>query len=248
MGIRQTDTVQANLEFLTAKRLAVLAERPDAKLALEAASFCRQAGCGELLSRMNTRAFFEALAQSARIYLDLLERRQECSERDAYYLARSKAAPFFDALAAQEKELVARMLPLLTRDWMPRMEPEELFHYHMAISCLVGDSGDLEGALRSFERALEGGESVRFDVTRALVARDSGAFDVALQSLIDERCMALAKDRKAGIFDPYFHQTEAHVFVEGLALIRVAQERGMGVRRWYRTIPEPTIGAVSHAR
>lgn len=241
MGIRETNIVQGNLEFLVAKRLAMLAQRPDAKLALEAASFCRQAGCGELLSRMDTRAFFQGLAQSARIYLDLLERRHECSERDQYYLTRSKAAPFFDVVAAQANGLLARMLLLLTRDWMRRMEPEELFHYHVAISCLASDSGDMEGTLQAFERSLDGGGSARFDVTRALAAGDSNAFDAALQTLIDERCMALEKERKAGIFDPYFHRTEAHVFVEGLALVQLARRRGMEIRRWYRTIPGPAL-------
>ncbi|HYO53518.1 Imm49 family immunity protein [Archangium sp.] len=245
MGIRETNTVQGNLEFLAAKRLAMLAQRPDAKLALEAASFCRQTGCGELLSRMDTCAFFQALVQSASIYLALLERRHECSERDQYYLARSKAAPFFDAMAAQATDLVDRMLPLLTRDWMRRVEPEELFHYHVAISCLAGGSGDVESALRAFERSLDGVESARFDATRALVTDNSDAFDAALQALIDERCKALEKERKAGIFNPYFHRTEAHVFVEGLALVRLAQRRGMKARPWYRTIPKPALEALS---
>ncbi len=241
MGIRETNTVQGNLEFLAAKRLKMLAQRTDAKLAQEAASFCRQAGCGELLAKMDTSAFFQALIQSASIYLDLLRRRQECSERDQYYLARSKAAPFFDAVAAQATELVNRMLPLLTRDWMRRMEPEELFYYHVTLSYLAGGSGDVEGAMQAFERSLDGGESERFNATRALVTGDADAFNAALKAIIEQRCKALEAERKSGLFDPYFHRTEAHIFVEGIALVRLARRRGLQTLRAYRTLPEPAL-------
>ncbi|MCY1046160.1 Imm49 family immunity protein [Corallococcus sp. bb12-1] len=241
MGPRQTETLQGNLGYLAAKRLEVLAERPDAKLALEAAAFIRQTGCSELLSNMDSRTFFQALRQSAVVYLDLLERRADCPAQDAYYLARSKAAPFFDAVAAQANELVDRMLPLLTRDWMRRMESEEHFHYHGVLSILAGGPGVLEDAMQSFERSLDGGESARFDVARALVTGDADAFNAALEALITQRCKALEAERKSGLFDPYFHRTEAHVFVEGISLVRLARQRGLHTLRAYRTLPEPCL-------
>lgn len=241
MGPRQTETLLGNLGFLAAKRLEALAQRPDAKLTLETAAFIRQAGCSELLAHMDSRAFFQALRQSAAIYLDLLERRGECSERDAYYLARSKAVPFFDAVAAQASDLVERMLPLLSQEWLRRMEPEEHFHYHVALSCLAGGTGNLEGTMQAFERCLDGGESARFDVTRALVTGDADAFNAALEALIEQRDKALAAERKSGLFDPYFHRTEAHVFVEGIALVRLARQRDLRTLRAYRTLPEPSL-------
>ncbi|RYZ43713.1 MAG: hypothetical protein EOO71_02320 [Myxococcaceae bacterium] len=241
MGPRQTETLQGNLGYLAAKRLEVLAERPDAKLALEAAAFIRQAGCSELLSNMDSRTFFQALRQSAGVYLDLLERRNECSAHDAYYLARSKAFPFFDAVAAQADELVARMLPLLSGEWMRRMEPEEQFRYHEVLSILAGGTGALEAAMQSFERSLDGGESARYDAAQALVVGDADAFNAALDTLIAQRCKALDAERKSGLFDPYFHRTEAHVFVEGIALVRLARRRGLHTLRAYRTLPEPCL-------
>ncbi len=241
MGPRQIETLQGNLGFLAAERLEALAERPDAKLALEAAAFIRQVGCSELLANMDSRAFFQALRQSAAIYLDLLDRRSDCSERDTYYLARSKAVPFFDAVAAQASDLVERMLPLLPGEWMRRMEPEEHFHYHMALSCLAGGTGDLEGAMQAFERSLDGGESERFNAARALVTGDADAFNAALNAIIEQRCKALDAERESGLFDPYFHRTEAHIFVEGIALVRLARRRGLQTLRAYRTLPEPAL-------
>ena len=70
---------------------------------------------------------------------------------------------------------------------------------------------------------------------------DANAFNAALNGIIEQRCKTLEAERKSGLFDPYFHQTEAHIFVEGIALVRLARWRGLRTLRAYRTLPEPAL-------
>lgn len=243
MGSRKQSVID-NLGFLLAKRLERLrGGKPDAKLALEACRFSREEGCGALLARYDADAFFLGLFRSGCIYLDLLQRKAECPEDDRYYLARSKGQPLLDAIAANAWDLAKAIIPLMACEWMARMEPEEDFSYFGVLSGLVMGSGGVEDGLEDFERSLKGGESPRLKACRALADRDPEAFEAGLLALIDDRAHWIEDDRRSGIFDPYLHATEAQVFVEGIALVRLARAGEMHTERQYRFIPEVTLGA-----
>ncbi|HYO59977.1 Imm49 family immunity protein [Archangium sp.] len=237
------DNLLDDLGFLLAERLPVLRKgTPDAKRTLEAARLLRQFGCGLLLSRLDTSGFRHHLLQAASIYLELLEHRPTHPGLDPYYLARSKGEPLFDALAAGALELARKIASLMPPTWMERMEPEEDFHYFGALLCLVLER-DASGALAAFERCLQGGTSHRFDTVRALAAKDTAGFDRGLRELCAEEAAWRERQRRSGLFDPHLHQTEAFVFVEGVALVRLARWLGMETPPGYPLIPEPALDA-----
>ncbi|WP_160174601.1 immunity 49 family protein [Archangium violaceum] len=69
----------------------------------------------------------------------------------------------------------------------------------------------------------------------ALFVRDQDAFDAALEDLLIERD---AEFRNAGppLHPQRFH-TERHVFIEGLALLRLAEDCGLSTQPEYRMMP-----------
>ncbi|GHG88973.1 Imm49 family immunity protein [Comamonas sp. JC664] len=239
------DSVLDNILFLVGQRMPRLQSssvKPDAKLTLETAALWRQYGCGLLLSELDEEGFRDGLEQAATLYLGLLRRRSECSEFDQYYLARSKGEPLFDALALGTWDLAGSIAMSMTPKWMQRMEPEEDFHYVGALmALLLQRPSELATDLDAFERTLQGGSSYRFDIVKALAARDGDAFDVGLLGLIEEQAAQVERQRRSGLFDPYRHKTEAFVFVEGAAVVQLARSLAMPTQERYRLIPAEAL-------
>ncbi|MCY1034839.1 hypothetical protein OV207_25555 [Corallococcus sp. BB11-1] len=235
-----------NLLFLLSQRMPRLespSAAPDAKLVLETAALWRQYGCGLLLSELDEEGFRESLEQAATLYRDLLVRRNGCPESEHYYLARSKGEPLFDALAVGAWELARQIAAEMTPAWMQRMESEEDFHYFGALIGVLLQRDDLDTELSAYERCLQGGQSFRFDVVTALAAADGDAFDAGLQGMIEEQSAWVARQQRSGVFDPYRQKTSAFVFVEGVALVRLARHRALKTQQRYRLIPAPALNA-----
>jgi hypothetical protein len=73
-------------------------------------------------------------------------------------------------------------------------------------------------------------DSPQLAICRALVARQQEDFNTALQALLTEHERRQdAKARAMGGKDEH-SETERYVFVEGLALLRLAQRRGLTVQ------------------
>ncbi|RKH24828.1 hypothetical protein D7Y13_25835 [Corallococcus praedator] len=238
------DSVLDNLLFLLSQRMprleAPLAQ-PDAKLVLETASLWRQYGCGLLLSELDEEGFRDALGQAAKLYRDLLARRNGCPESDLYYLARSKGEPLFDAMAVGAWDLAREIAAAMTPTWMQRMESEEDFHYFGALVAMLLQRDDLDAELEACERCLQGGQSYRFDVVKALSSSDGDAFEAGLQGMIEEQAAWMERQQRSGVFDPYRHKTSAFVFIEGVALVRLARHRALKTQERYRLIPAPAL-------
>ncbi|NTX65823.1 immunity 49 family protein [Myxococcus sp. CA051A] len=244
------DSVLDNVLFLLGQRMPRLqsSTKPDAKLTLETAALWRQYGCGLLLSQLDEDGYREGLEQAAALYRNLLPRRSACSEFDQYYLARSKGAPLFDALATGAWELTREIAAAMIPVWMPRMEAEEDFHYFGVLIALLLQRTDVDVQLEAFERCLKGGASYRFDAMTALAAGDDEAFEKGLQGMISEQAAWLERQQRSGLFDPYFHKTSAFVFVEGAALVHLARRRKLKTQESYRLIPSPALEAAAPAR
>lgn len=240
------DSVLDNLLFLLGQRMPRLqssSAKPDAKLVLETAALWRQYGCGLLLSELDEDGFRDGLEQAATLYRGLLARRSACSEFDQYYLARSKGEPLFDALAVGAWDLAREIAAAMTPTWMQRMEAEEDFHYFGALIAMLLQRTDLDAELAAFERCLQGGQSFRFDVVKALATADDEAFEAGLLGMVEEQAAWMERQRRSGLFDPYHHKTASFVFVEGVALVRLARRRALKTQERYRLIPEPALGA-----
>ncbi|MCP3143932.1 immunity 49 family protein [Pyxidicoccus xibeiensis] len=239
------DSVLDNLLFLLGQRMPRLqssSAKPDAKLTLETAALWRQYGCGLLLSELDEEGFRDGLEQAATLYRDLLKRRSACSEFDQYYLARSKGEPLFDALAVGAWDLARDIAARMTSTWMQRMEAEEDFHYFGVLSAMLLQRPDLDSELAAFERCLQGGQSYRFDAVKGLTLADAEAFEAGLQGMIEEQAAWVERQQRSGLFDPYLHKTSAFVFIEGVALVRLARNRALKTEERYRLIPAPALG------
>jgi hypothetical protein len=125
------------------------------------------------------------------------------------------------------------------------MEGEEYpddFEYAQLLHALVlGESAPPPGPreiLGRLEKATDGEATPRSVICRALLDKDQNGFDKAVADLIEERVEEYASDPNGLRPDPDRFDTEKALFIEGLALLRIGESRGLRTAKEYRFMPD----------
>ncbi len=153
--------------------------------------------------------------------------------------ALSRTHALFCAVAARDAALAADLVRLGPTAWRDDAEYEDDFCFHAAVARLAVPTADTLPTLDVLLARLlaVGGPAPRLDAVRALAEGDPRAFREAFLARLDER--ALFRDE---LFDvrrghPLF-LTGRHVFTEGLALLALADARGIAMPDVYAYCPE----------
>lgn len=181
------------------------------------------------------RADFTYAAGARRQYLQLCAR--DGARPPEHALSRTHA--LFCAIAARDAALTADLVRLGPTAWAEGAEYEDDFCYHAAVARLAVPTADALPPLDALLARLlaVGGPSPRLDAVRALADGDATAFRAAFLARLDER--ALFRD---DLYDRRRDQplflTGRHVFTEGLALLTLAEARGIAMPDAYAYCPE----------
>lgn len=208
----------------------------------------RKISIAVLLSEANTDAFYGSLYLSARTYVFLLKHVREYPDVDPYYLCKSRAEPFWDAVVADDMVTAREIATLATSGWKQGLEDEDDYCYFDFIMALVENPANvslLEQKVQKFKTVMEGDTSVRFDICSALMQLNSDDFKHSLCELIDERDTNLKEEIEYESLSPEDAQTEAVVFIEGIALVKIAKLLNMAVGNQYKFIPSLAFVASS---
>ena len=153
----------------------------------------------------------------------------------------SLSEPFFDALAANQWNLAVDIALLLSQSWQEEEEYEDDFCYahffHQYISFSSDSPPGLSNILDQFENSLEGAASTRLNLCKSFLARDQRSFDEAFEELLDERISQIETERSSALGEEIAFQTEQYIFVEGLAILRMAERVGLAIQRDYVVCP-----------
>jgi hypothetical protein len=199
-------------------------------------------GICHLLERSDAEAFRVNLIRSAQARRFYLKRARSAGSPDDRRLALSRSQAFLDAVVAGNLALAREIAELSPDTWLANREYEDDFHYFLFLHIIVKRPQDLpvpllEGHLQKLEQALEGAASTRLAICRALLARDPRAFAEALGALVAERRENFDEERSRvaesdGLFWP-----RSFVFIEGLALLKLAEVLGMKVEEEFPMCP-----------
>jgi hypothetical protein len=158
-------------------------------------------------------------------------RRSHSEKNDAdRHLALSGNPGFLDAVVAGALPLACDIARLSTPIWNGNWEYEDDFCFRLLLHQIALDPGafptpDAHALLARFEKSLEGGKSVHFDVAKALVAKDPAAFAGALGALVAAEAKKIAKDRVSAAVQEgdlvYWPRSRASI--EGLALLNLTR-------------------------
>jgi len=201
-------------------------------------------GICHLFEFANTDELRENLVRSGQGRRYFLQRsRLEGNDGDRH-LALGRTRAFLDALVAGSLPLARDIADLSNEIWNPRWEYEDDFCFYLFLHRIVKQpdpfpTPETHALLERFERSLEGGESTRYEVCKALGARDAVAFADALDALIKEEQARIEVERESTAVhegDIVFWAT-SRISIEGLALLQVAGLLGVRGEREFELCP-----------
>lgn len=241
MASQYLATYAENGHAIAAERIPLVDGGGEANV-LQLCTAFRQHGACELLRTGNPRPFFVAAMQSAAAYLHVVR-------RDAGGTAAvSRAKPFLDAVAGGYWEAARSIADACASwAWKPEVEYREDALYLQTLMAVLRDADDRGALLDEYEEALAGVADDRLPVLRALVAGDAEGFRAAFATLGRARETRIDEAVDRGVLTD---ETEAWIrpfYLEGAALLRLADRVGIETGRHHPGVPE-TVRAASPFR
>lgn len=239
------------LELLKEQLSIIAGGYPAAKLGevFEDVAKCFQAiGCANLLISADAEGFHRNLIWAGFTRRHFLNRSLAERSADDFHLARSRCESFFCTIAAGDILLAREIGDLSAQRWLPDGEYEDDFSYHLFLSLVINgsDAPACASALERLEGSLRGAPPTRLDICRAIHARSSADFEAAFGALLDAHLQWVEEGRSLFSDDVTF-APRSYVFVEGLALMRLAEQLQIGPRE--REYPLcPSIARVNPLR
>jgi len=194
----------------------------------------------ELLLDAEVDAFFHHLIRSAQTRRWLLQRWSRLAGGQVADVAvASNTRGLFAAMIARQWGLAADVARLSPAAPALDTEYEEDFCYAHLLHLLVlgAPAAERDRALARFATTLDGGESVRHDLCRHLLARSAAGCASSFAALLEERAAELEKAKRSvrsrdSLFRPF-----SAVYVEGLAWLALLDREGIPTEPEYTFCP-----------
>jgi hypothetical protein len=203
------------------------------RMANDLAGLYRTLGLCELLIEANADGFFHRLIDSALTRQYFLQR---CASEGRVHPEQraSVAEPLFDAIVAKQLGVARTLDGLVPNAPVERYEYAEDYYYARLIGALVREAiGEAESIFEQYVGALGELSDVRVSVARALLDRDTLAFQQAFLNLLVQYEAEMEYERTIS----YRYDDQNLVFLEGLALLCLAEERSLETHEVYRYCP-----------
>lgn len=242
MSLEETfDDALAIANFLIDHIRAATSVKTIGEPCVELSSYYRALGICELLIECDVDAFFHFLIHGALTRKYYLARCAREGMLDEPERRASLLDPFFDAVAANQLGLAGEIAALSASSRVEDFEDDIDFACARAAHALLSPVGspDLRAAIDGYEAALGGDGDERLAVYRAIDGRDERAFAEAFPALIEAHDERMAKLESSIRSNESTYLPNSHVFIEGLALLRIAERAGMRTEREYPRCPGP---------
>ena len=165
---------------------------------------------------------------------------QESERLDDHHRCSGRYETLLDSIAAGELELARRIVSLSPKEWRKEHEYEDDYCYAQVLSRFVQVVPPGEEILQifdQFEAYLSGESNARFVLCQAMLAGDQDTFDEAFDALLDEQEAKIEADIVRGELEEPQVIAQRQVFVEGLAILRLAEKLGLTTQPEYKYCP-----------
>jgi hypothetical protein len=208
----------------------------------EGAGWFQALGICNLLLFADPDRFYENLVRSGHTRRYFLRKSLDEGNTDDYQLAISRWDSFLDSVAAGHFQLARDIVALSVAHWVSTGEYEDdyLYRYFLHHFILPPDparDARLKEALSRWTAWLSGAASSRLECCAALLARDAAAFGKSFDELVAARQTEVSKQSKMAIAADICFEPRSQIFVEGLALLRMAKAIGLTLRSDYPLCP-----------
>ena len=210
------------------------------KLSLEVAYKLRTLGILGLLAEGSTLGFRHSCIRAARTRVRYLSRLAAAGVLDDHHKASSRYEPFLDAVAGGDLDVARHIAALSPTQFMQGHEYEDDFCYaqllHQLVQNVVNESA-LAPLLARFDTYLAGEENPRWGVCKALCERDQGLFDEQFIAFLELFESDALRQIEIGVLEDVHVLAQREVCVEGLALLGLAELRGLSTASEYAHCP-----------
>ncbi len=210
------------------------------QLSVELSARLRAAAIIVLLTKADSDAFCHNLIRSGRCRETYLRRLQVAGIADDHHQGSGRVDPFLDAIAADDFSLARSIADLSRTTWQQGHEYEDDFCYGRILAGLIARTRDpalLQLLFERYEKVLDGAPAPRLDAVRAIAANDHAGFEQALEALLAAHANRIEEDKARHKIEDAIVIAERQVFVEGVALLRIAERLGFPLQREYRFCP-----------
>jgi hypothetical protein len=193
-----------------------------------------------LLRHADRDRFQEFLRKSGAARLEMLQIVATDTSVDPRLVCLSKDVAFGAAVAAGDISLAREISYLSPKRHFANIEYEDDFLFIRFLHAIISERKDyklLENLLVRWEEVLEGQSSGNFDVCKALLDGQQKGFDRGFNSLMRYRTSQLKRYRSRWSHDKEMYATEGSIFIEGLAVLKIAELSGMQTDKEYKLIP-----------
>ncbi|WP_437585655.1 Imm49 family immunity protein [Sorangium sp. So ce1000] len=209
------------------------------QLSVELSGKLRALAIMVLLVKADSDRFYHNLIRSGLVRETYLRR---CRDEvfSGHHRVSGRIASLLDSIAAGEIPLARRIAALSPAEHRQGHEYEDDYCYAQVLHLWVADPARDEGIapiLDYFEAFLEGRTDPRLDCCRALWTREQKPFDEAFDALLAERVAETEAAIERGQEEEPSVVSQRYVSIEGLALLRLAEARGLSTRREYPLCP-----------
>jgi hypothetical protein len=209
-------------------------------LSLEVSEKLRGMAIIVLLTKGDSDTFYHNLMRSGIAREIYLRRCRDSGLLGDHHRASGRYEPFLDAVAAGDFALAGRIAALSPAEWMADHEYEDDYCYARSLFALIAVPTDVEALpdlTAKWEAFLDGEPSAKLAVVRALQQVNQREFNEGFSDLLRERKMQIAADIARGQFEKPTVIAQRQVFIEGLALLRLAGVRGLTSEAEYMYCP-----------
>jgi hypothetical protein len=209
-------------------------------LSLEVSYKLRTLAILALLGKASADGFVHSCTRAARARRLYLRRLADAGIDRAHHRVSGCYEPLLDAIAAGDMRLVGEIDELSPADFRPPDEYEDDYCYAQLLCRLCRDpvpEAQLTPLLDRFARYLDGDENPRLQVCGALAERDAAAFAEAFEAFLAAFEEGIQKKIARGQLEDVHVLAQRHVSVEGLAILRLADRRGIPTDREYLYCP-----------
>jgi hypothetical protein len=208
------------------------------ELASEVCRKLRTIAISVLSSRGKVNTFHHNLIRSGRVRERYLARCVSEGHLFDHHRSSGWYSALMDTLAAGEFDLARRIADLSPEEFRPGHEYEDDYCYVQLINGLIGSGkGRSQPLLSEFEAYTEGEPSARLDLIRSLVTGSQDTFDGAFEKLLLEHQRRIDAEIERGRFEDLHVNADRRVFIEGLAILRLAEKLGLRTENEYLFCP-----------
>jgi hypothetical protein len=193
-----------------------------------------------LLAKGNCDLFYHHLIRAGQTWKKYLERVHHEQAFEDHHFCSARFEPLLDAIVALDLTLARYIVKLSPREFREGHEYEDDYCYAQILARWIAEPAqdqDVPPLLERFAAYIEHQPNARLALCRALADRDQGAFDDAFADSLLARDLEIEAAKERGQLEEPHVIAERRVFVEGLAILRLAERRGLRTEREYRYCP-----------